>query len=244
MCQLKSSSSVSDKSDFSRMLTRRLVRPSSSPQRLTLKYGYSRDRLSDRRIHRQIEGGTRSAHVFVYTVRNERQKTNKAKEPRKTAIHSSVRSAAQRFRSCSPNYSSPDAASTTESGKACVKDVLRTGRPSSQRTGGNSLIRSGSHAIRAKSSPSHGPGTATRRISWRLGRACSRGRKAPCVGREFSPSSLMDRRPFSFIATTAEVFDRTSRNRRRHPLRFAHVKPVPYPRAVVIDPRFAVWLLP
>ena len=186
MCQLKSSSSVSDKSDFSRMLTRRLVRPSSSPQRLTLKYGYSRDRLSDRRIHRQIEGGTRSAHVFVYTVRIERQKTNRSKERSKAAIHSDAHSGAQSIPSCSPNCSSPDAASTTESGKACVKDVLRTGRPSSQRTGGNSLIRSGSHAIRAKSSPSHGPGKATHCISWRLGRPCPRSRQPPCVGSGFS----------------------------------------------------------
>jgi hypothetical protein len=182
MFQLKSSSSVSGKSDFSRMLTRLLVRPPSSPQRLTLKHGYSRDRYSDRRIHRQIEGGTRSAHVSLYTVRNERQKTNEAQEPRKSAIHPCARCAAQRFRSCSSNCSSPDAASTTASGKAAFTDVVRTERANSQRTGGNSFIRSGSHAVWAKSSPDRGPGTATRCISRSLGRACSRGRKAPCFG--------------------------------------------------------------
>jgi hypothetical protein len=172
------------------MLTWHLVRPPSSPQRLTLKYGNSRDRLSNRCIHRQIEIGTRPARVSAYTVRNERQRTKEAKEPRKSAIHSSAHSAAQRFASCSPNCSSAGAAPTTASGKACVTDVLRTGRASSQRTGGNSFIRSGSHAVWAKSSRSHGPGTATHCISWCLGRACSRGRKAPCVGWEFSPSSL------------------------------------------------------
>ena len=161
------------------MLTWRLVRPPSSPHRLTLKHGYSRDRHSDRHIHRQIEGGTRSAHVSVYTVRNDKQRTQKAKKPRKAAIHSSARCVAQRFRSCSPNCSSPNAASTTASGKAGVTDVLRTGRPNSQRTSGNSLLRSGSHAIWAKSSPSHCPGAATHCIPWRFRRACSRGRKAP-----------------------------------------------------------------
>lgn len=168
----------------------RPIQPPSSQQQLTLKYGNSRDRLSSRRIHRQIEIGTRPARVSAYTVRTERQRTKEAKEPRKSAIHSSAHSAAQRFASCSPNCSSAGAAPTTASGKACVTDVLRTWRASSQRTGGNSFIRSGSHAVWANSSPSRGPGTATHCISWRLGRACSGGRKAPCVGWEFSPSTL------------------------------------------------------
>jgi hypothetical protein len=137
----------SRKSDFNRTLTRRLVRPPSNPQRLTLRYGYSRDRLSDRRIHRQIEGGTRSAHVSKYTVRNQRQKTIEAKEPRKSAIHSSARCAVQRFRSCSPNCSSADTASTTTFRKAGFTDVLRTGRANSQSTCGNPFIRTGSHAV-------------------------------------------------------------------------------------------------
>jgi hypothetical protein len=190
MRQLKSLTSVSGKPNFNRMLTWSLVRSPSSLQRLTLKHGYSRDRHSDRHIHCQIESGTRSAHVSVYTVRNERQKINAAQESRKAAIHASARRAAQHFRNCSPNCSSQDAASTTASGTACVTAVLRTRRASSQRTGGNSFIRSGSYEVRVKSSPSHGPGTATHCISWCLGRACSRGRKAPCVGWEFSPSSL------------------------------------------------------
>jgi len=155
-----------------------LVGPPSGPQQLTLKYGYSRDCLSDRRVHRQIEGGTRSACVSVYTVRNERQKTDEAKERRKSAIHSGARWAAQHFRSCSPNRSIPDAASTTPSGKTRVTDVLGAGRASSPRTGDNSLLRSGSHAVWAKPSPSHGSSTAIHGISCRLGRACSRGREA------------------------------------------------------------------
>lgn len=185
MRQLKPSSPDSGKSDSNRMLTGRLVRHPSSPQRLTLEHGYSRDRLCDRHIPRQIEGGTRSAHVSVYTVRNERQKTIETKEPRKSEIHSNARCAAQRFRSCSPNCSSQDATSTTTSGKAGVTDVVRTWRANSQRTGGNSFLRFGPHAVWSKSSSTHGPRTATRHISWNRRRACSRSRKAPSVGKGF-----------------------------------------------------------
>jgi hypothetical protein len=164
----------------------RLAPLPSNPQRLRLKHVYSSNRHGDRHIHRQIEGGTISARASACTIRNERQRTKEAKKPRGASIHSSPRCAAQRFRSYSPNCSSPDGASTTASGKACVKECLRTGWASCQRTGGSSFIRSGSHAVWAKSSPSHGPGTATRCTWWRLGGACSRSRKAPCVGWGFS----------------------------------------------------------
>lgn len=152
----------------------------SELQQLTLKYGNSRDRFSDRRIHRQIEDGARATSISAYDAGSDRQKTKKAKEPRKAAIHPASRPASQRSTSCSSNYSDSGAAPTTATEKAGVTDVLRTGRANSRRTGGNSFLRFGSHAVWAKSSPSHSPGAATHCISWRLGRACSRGRKAPC----------------------------------------------------------------
>ena len=92
----------------------------SESQRLTLRHGNSRDRLNDRRIHHQTESGTRTARVSVLTVRNERPRTKEAKEPRKTAFHSGVRSTAHRFGGCNPNCASPSAAPTTVSGKTCV----------------------------------------------------------------------------------------------------------------------------
>jgi hypothetical protein len=146
-CQLKSSSSCQASQTLTACSTLHLLRPPSRPQRLTLKHGYTRDHHIDRRIHRQIEGGARSAYISVYTVRNERQRTEEAKEPRESAVHADARSTVRRFGSCGPNCSSPDAASTKASGEPWVTDVLRTGRADSQRTGSNSFIRSSSHAV-------------------------------------------------------------------------------------------------
>jgi hypothetical protein len=164
------------------MLKWHLIGPSSRSPRLTLKNGYSRNRLSDRCIHRPINGGTRSHCIYVYSSGNGRQKTDEAEESEKVAVYGGADSVAQRSGSCSPNYSGPSAAPKTASCKTCVTDVLCTGRANSRRTGGNSFIRSGSNAVHFKSGLSRRPGSATPYIQGRFGGACTRGRKAPCVG--------------------------------------------------------------
>jgi hypothetical protein len=158
----------------------RPIQPPSSPQQLTLKYGNSRDRFSDRRIHRQTEDRASVTCIPVHNIGSDRQKTRKAKGPRKAAIHPAGSPASQRSTSCSSNYSNPGAAPTKASEEACVRDVLCIGRTGSRGTGSNSFIRFGPHAVWVKSSPTHAPRTPTHRIPWRLRRACSRGRKASC----------------------------------------------------------------
>lgn len=158
----------------------RPIQPPSSPQQLTLKYGNSRDRFSDRLIHRPIEDRASVTRIPVHNIGNGRQKTKKAKGPRKAGIHPASLPASQRFTSCSSNYSNPGATPTKASEEACIRDILCTRRPSSQGTGSNSFIRFGPHAVWAKSSPTHGSRTAAHRIPWRLRGACRRGCKAPC----------------------------------------------------------------
>lgn len=157
------------------MLKWRLIGPSSRSPRLTLKNCYSRNRLSDRRIHRPIEGGTRSHRIYVYPARNEQQKTSEEKASEKVATYGGAGSVAWRFGSRSPNYSGTNAEPTTASCKACVTDVLCTGRANSPRTGGNSFHRSGSNAVRFKSGPSRSPGTATPYFQKFFGGDCTSG---------------------------------------------------------------------
>jgi hypothetical protein len=166
---------------YSDMLKWDLVGPSSRSPRLTLKNGYSRNRLSDRRIHRQIEGGTRSHRIYVYPARNEQQKTDEEEASEKVAVDGDAGSVTWRFGSCSPNYSGASAEPTTASCKACVTNVLCTGRANSRRTSRNSFLRSGSNAVCFKSGSSRCPGTAAPYFQECFGRDCTRGRKAPCV---------------------------------------------------------------
>ena len=158
---------------------------------LTLKNGYSRNRLSDRRIHRPIDGGTRSHRIYVCPARNEQQKTDEEDAPDRVAAYGGAGFVAWRFGSRSPNYSGPSAEPTTAACKACATDVFCTGGANSPRTGGNSILGSGSNAVRFKSGPSRWPGTATPYFRECSGGNCTRGCKAPCCKRWFCLTAVI-----------------------------------------------------